>query len=108
MYPELVTGLGSFLSWYEIQLKPDVQPVALYTARHVTLPWRMKVKDELAHTWGNFKDQGANIMVLRNGCSPKEVRICVDFRALKDSVMHPLLMQIVDSGKSHWPRTPVN
>ena len=48
-FPSLFTGLGIFHnSSYEIQLKPDSKPFALFTSQNVPLPLRDKVKDELA------------------------------------------------------------
>ena len=46
-YPSLFTGLGTFKCSYEIKLKPDAQPHAVFTARTVSLPLRKKVKEEL-------------------------------------------------------------
>ena len=48
-YPNLFKGLGSFKgNSYNIQLKPDAKPFALFTPRKVPLPLRRKVQDELA------------------------------------------------------------
>lgn len=47
-FPSLFTGLGNLWDEYEIQLKPGSKPHALYTARHVALPLRPKVQEELA------------------------------------------------------------
>ena len=46
-YPTLFKGLGTFKREYEIKLKPNAQPHALYTARTVSLPLRKRVKEEL-------------------------------------------------------------
>jgi len=47
-YPTLFKGLGTFPDTYEIKLRPDAQPFALFTPRNVFLPLRKKVEDELA------------------------------------------------------------
>ena len=46
-FPNLFTGLGNLGEEYSIQLKPDATPYSLYTPRHVPLPLRGKVTDEL-------------------------------------------------------------
>ena len=46
-FPSVFTGLGSLSGEFEIQLKPDAQPFALYTPRKVPYPLRSIVKDEL-------------------------------------------------------------
>ena len=47
-FPSLFTSLGTFPgSSYDMQLKPDAKPFALFTPRNVPLPLRQKVKDEL-------------------------------------------------------------
>jgi len=48
-FPSLFTGLGTRQNKYDIRLKPDAKPFALYTARHVPIPLRDKVKAELEH-----------------------------------------------------------
>ena len=48
-FPSLFTGLGTRQNKYDIKLKPDAKPFALYTARHVPIPLRDKVKAELEH-----------------------------------------------------------
>ena len=52
-FPELFQGLGTLKGDYQIQLKPDPKPYALYTARNVPIPLRTKVKQELA-AWSNI------------------------------------------------------
>ena len=98
--PSLFTGLGTFPgSSYDIQLKPDAKPFALFTPRNVPLPLRQKVKDELTR----MEELGviAPIEEPTPWCAgmvvvPKksnQVRICVDYRALNESVLrevHPL------------------
>ena len=47
-FPSLFTGLGTLQGDYKIQLKPDVKPFSLDTARNIRLPLlRDKVKQEL-------------------------------------------------------------
>ena len=46
-FPSLLTGLGSLSGDFEIQLKPDAKPFALYTPRKVPYLLHSKVKDEL-------------------------------------------------------------
>ena len=46
-YPSLFEGLGNLREEYEIRLKPDAQPHAIFTPRHVPLPMRAKVQQEL-------------------------------------------------------------
>ena len=44
------TGLGNLGQEYQIQLRQDIQPFALYTARTAPLPLRDKVQEELNRT----------------------------------------------------------
>ena len=98
-YPVLFKGLGTFKREYEIKLKQNAQPHALYTARTVSLPLRKQVKEEL----NRMESLGVitKIEQATEWCAgmvvvPKKsgsVRICVDFRALNESVLrevHPL------------------
>ena len=98
-YPALFTGLGTFPQSYEIKLKPDAQPLALFTPRNVPIPLRKQVQEELTRMESlgvtsrvNQPTQWCAGMVV----VPKKsgsVRICVDFRRLNESVLretHPL------------------
>ena len=98
-YPKLFAGLGTFQGEYEIKLKVDAQPVAIYTARNVPLPLREKVQGELARmerigVISPVKEPtpwclGMVVVPKKSGA----VRICVDFHPLNESVMreiHPL------------------
>ena len=98
--PSLFTGLSTFPgSSYDIQLKPDAKPFALFTPLNVPLLLRQKVKDELTR----MEELGiiAPIEEPTPWCAgmvvvPKksnQVRICVDYCALNESVLqevHPL------------------
>ena len=46
-FPSLFNGLGLMSQEYEIHLKPNAKPHALFTARHVPIPFREKVQAEL-------------------------------------------------------------
>lgn len=99
-YPALFTGLGTFKgSSYEIKLKPEAKPFALFTPRNVPLPLRKKVQEELVRmeTLGVMPRveeptswcAGMVIVPKKSG----SVRICVDFCPLNDNVLrevHPL------------------
>ena len=47
-FPAVFTGLGTIQDSFEIKLKPDAQPHALFTPRNVPIPLHKKVQDELA------------------------------------------------------------
>lgn len=46
-FPQIFEGLGNLGEEYDIKLKPDAKPYSLYTPRHVPLPLRPKVTEEL-------------------------------------------------------------
>ena len=98
-FPSLFQGLGSLGEPYQIKLQPDAKPFALFTARHVPLPLRDKVKQELE----KMVDLGviSKVDVPTPWCagmvvaSKKNVgiRICIDFKLLNNYVqreVHPL------------------
>ena len=84
---------------YDIQLRPDAKPLAIFTPRHVPLPLRTQVADEL----NRMEEAGVISKVTQPTpwCAgmvvvPKKsgkVRICVDLKPLNASVLreaHPL------------------
>ncbi len=98
-YPSLFTGLGTFDEGYSIKLRPNSNPFSLFVPRNVPLPLRKKVRDELCR----MEELGVitKVTTPTNWCAgmvvvPKksgDVRICVDFRPLNESVVretHPL------------------
>ncbi len=46
-YPEVFTGLGTFGEGYEIKLKGEATPYALYAPRNISIPFRQKAQQEL-------------------------------------------------------------
>ena len=98
-FPKLFQGLGNLGEEYEIKLKPDAKPFALFTPRRVPLPLRGKVTAELnrMETMGVI----SKVDIPTPWCAgmvvaPKKsgsVRICVDLKPLNQSVLrevHPL------------------
>ncbi len=98
-FPSVFSGLGTLGNEYEIKLKPDTKQYSLYTARHVPLPLRSKVLQELQ----KMEAQGVISKVDKPTpwCAgmvvvPKKdgsIRICVDLKPLNVNVMrevHPL------------------
>ncbi len=47
LHPKVFFGLGTFGKEYEIQLKEDASPHALYASRNIPIALRTKVKEEL-------------------------------------------------------------
>ena len=95
----LFTGLGTIQESFEIKLKPDAQPFALFTPRNVPIPLRKKVRDELTRM--ESLRVISRVETPTPWCAgmvvvPKKsgsVRICVDFRPLNEHVLrevHPL------------------
>ena len=74
-YPKVFTGLGTMGEAYEIKLKPNAQPHAIYTPRQVPIPYRSKVKEELyrMEALGRYIKSGkANYLVFGNGSNTQE------------------------------------
>lgn len=98
-FPRIFKGLGNPGELYEIKLKPDAKPYALFTPRHVPLLLRAKVNEELARmeAMGVISKvdkptpwcAGMVVVPKKSGA----VRICVDLKPLNESVqreVHPL------------------
>ena len=113
-FPLLFKGLGNLGEEYHIQLKPEANPFAIYTPRHVPLPLRDKVQKELDRMealWLISRvDQptpwcaGMVVIPKKNGT----VRICVDLKPLNSSIqreVHPL--PIVDETLAQLSGTTV-
>ena len=92
-FPKLFQGLGTLKGDYQIQLRPDAKPYALYTVRNIPIPHRGKVKQELER----IEELGVISKVDKPilWCAgmvmvPKksgDVRICVDLKPLNESVL---------------------
>ena len=98
-FPSLFQGLGNLGEEYDIQLKSEAKPFAIFTPRHVALPLRTKVQQELnrMESLGVISrvDQptpwcaGIVVVPKKNG----DIRICVDLKPLNCNVLrevHPL------------------
>ena len=96
-FPQVFEGLGNLGEEYDIKLKPDAKPDALYTPRHVPLPLRPKVIEELnrMEAMGIISrvDEptpwcaGMVVVPKKSGA----ICICVDLKPLNESVLiHPL------------------
>ena len=98
-FPRVFEGLGQFGEEYEIKLKPGAMPYSLFSPRHVPLPLRTKVAEELSRMEAlgviSKVDQptpwcAGMVVVPKKGGS---IRICVDLKPLNKSVLrevHPL------------------
>ena len=98
-YPNVFNGLGTIGEEYEIKLKENATPYALYVPRNIPIPLRPKVKQELERmdqmgviskvTEPSEWCAGMVVVPKRSG----EVRICVDLKPLNESVLrepHPI------------------
>ena len=98
-FPKVFEGLGNLGEEFEIKLKPDAVPHSLFTPRHVLLPLRPKVEQELMRmeSMGVISrvDEptpwcaGMVVVPKKSG----SIRICVDLKPLNESVLrevHPL------------------
>ena len=92
-FPKVFKGLGTIGEEYEIKLKENAEPYALYVPRNVPIPLRSKVKVELER----MEDLGviSKVETPSKWCAgmvvvPKKtgtVRICVDLKPLNESVL---------------------
>lgn len=98
-FPKVFQGLGDLGEEYHIRLRPDAKPYALFTPRHVPLPLRPKVAEELdrMESLGIISKvdeptpwcAGMVVVPKKSGA----IRICVDLKPLNESVLrevHPL------------------
>ena len=98
-FPKVFEGLGNLGEEYDIKLKPEAKPYALFTPRHVPLPLRPKVIEELnrMESMGIISrvDEptpwcaGMVVVPKKSGA----IRICVDLKPLNKNVLretHPL------------------
>ena len=98
-FPKTFQVLGNLGKEYEIKLQPDIKPHALFTPRHVPLPLRPKVAEELdrmekSGVISKVTDPTpwcAGMVVVQKKSG--NIRICVDLKPLNRSVrreVHPL------------------
>ena len=93
-FPRVFKGLETLAGEYEIRLRPDAKPHAIFTPRHIPLLLHPQVAEELKHMekvgviskvsapteWC----AGMVVVPKKNG----EVRICVDLKPLNKSLLH--------------------
>ncbi len=98
-FPSVFQGLGNLGEEYEIHLKSGATPHSLFTPRHVPLPLRPKVQEELERMESigviSRVDEptpwcaGMVVVPKKDG----KIRICVDLKLLNENVLrevHPL------------------
>ena len=96
LFPKVFTGLGDLGEPYQISLKEDAVPYALYTPRRVPLALRGRVKAELDKMEAQgviSKVHGATSWCAGMVVVPKksgQIRICVDLKPLNQSVRREL------------------
>ena len=99
-FPDLFKGLGRLKDSYAIKLRPNAQPVSIYTTKKIAHPLMGKVKAEIDHmmTDGVISpveeptDWCSGIVVVTKADN-SSVRTCVDLTALNKAVLrevHPL------------------
>ncbi len=129
-FPQVFTGLGTFGEEYQIKLKDNATPYALYAPRNVPIPLCPKVREELnrMERMGVIQKvseptpwcAGMVVVPKKSGA----IRICVDLKPLNENVLrevYPIpkvddilaqltganifskLMLTVDFGKSPCP-----
>ena len=98
-FPKVFQGLGTLGEKYQIQLKEGTVPYAIYTPRHVAIPLRGKVREELERMEAVgviSKVDKATPWCAGMVTIPKksgDVQICVDLKSLNESVLrevHPM------------------
>ena len=98
-YPKVFNGLGTLGAAYEIKLKDDAQPYALYAPRSAPMPLQPQVQEELnrMEAMGVIEKvteptpwvAGMVVVPKKSG----SIRICVDLKPLNESVrreIHPI------------------
>ena len=98
-FPKVSQGLSNLGEEYEIHLKPGAAPYSLFTPRHVPLPLRPIVQEEL------HRMESIGVILKVNEPTPwcagmvvvpmmeGAIRICVDLKPLNEHVLrevHPL------------------
>ena len=122
-FPNVFNGHGVIGEEYEIKLKENATPYALYVPRNIPIPLRSKVKEELEcmEQMGVISKvtepsewcAGMVVVPKKSG----DVRICVDLKPLNESVLrepHPIpkvdetlaLLSGVASGKFPCQKVP--
>ena len=98
-FPHLFQGLGTIDEAYQVKLKPNVTPHALYAARNVPIPLKEKVREELVNmehmgvisSVDNPTEWCVGIVVVPKKSG--DIRICVDLKLLNECILrkvHPL------------------
>ena len=98
-FPKVFSGLGTLGEEYEIKLKDNASPYAIYAPRNVPIPLRPKVQEELScmEAMGVIEEvsqptpwcTGMVVVPKKSG----SVTICVDLKHLNESVLrevHPI------------------
>ena len=98
-FPSVFQGLGNLGEEYEIKLKPDAKPYSLFAPRHIPLPLRPKVQEELTRMESigviSKMDEptswcaGMVVVPKKSGA----IRICINLKPLNENVLrevHPL------------------
>ena len=98
-FPKVFSGLGNLSGDYNIQLRSDATPHAIFTPRHIPFPLHQQVAHELNHmekagviskvAQPTLWCAGMVVVPRKNG----KVRICVDLKPLNRGVLrevHPL------------------
>ena len=95
-FPNVFQGLGNFEDPFKIKLREGAKPYALHTPRHIRIPLRQQVKEEL--------DRIERIGVISQVEEPTQwcagmvvvpkntgdVRICVDLKPLNENVLREI------------------